>query len=206
MAANLQERPLLLNVMLHELAEKEGKRVLLFVDQFEEVFTLTKNEELRQRFVEAVLRAEEYPRGPVRIAVTIRDDFLGHVAEGVERGSAFERIVVLRRPSLQVLEQMLTMSLQSMGYRFDDPSLAGEMVASVQGEPACLPLLQFAGQMLWERRDVGKRLVLRSAYEAIGGVAGALAEHADGVLASMSAEQVRVARELLVGLVTPEGT
>ncbi|MFH0901328.1 MAG: protein kinase, partial [Pseudomonadota bacterium] len=206
LSASLRERPLLLNVILHELEEKEGKKVLLFVDQFEEVFTLVGEEETRQRFVESVCRAEEYAKGPVRVVVTIRDDFLGHVADGVEKGAAFERIVVLRRPNSSMLEQMLCLPLQNMGYRFDDPTLVGEMIASVQGEPACLPLLQFAGQMLWERCDQGRRLILRSAYESIGGVAGALAEHADGVLAGMSSSRVRVAHELLLGLVTPEGT
>ncbi|MFH0901378.1 MAG: serine/threonine-protein kinase, partial [Pseudomonadota bacterium] len=206
LAASLVEQPLLLNVKLHELAEKSNKKVLLVVDQFEEVFTLTSDEGARRRFVEAVCRAEEYARGPVRVVVTIRDDFLGHIAEDAERGPAFERIVVLRRPSTRMLEQMITLPLQSMGYRFDDPALVGEMVASVRGEPACLPLLQFAGQMLWERRDIGKQLVLRSEYQAMGGVGGALADYADGALAGMSPEQVRVARELLVRLVTPEGT
>ncbi|MFH0899916.1 MAG: hypothetical protein V2A73_04730, partial [Pseudomonadota bacterium] len=206
LAASLQEKPLLLNVVLHQLAEKEGKRVLLFVDQLEEAFTLVRDEDTRRRFVEALCRGEEYVRGPVRVVVTVRDDFLGHVTEGAERGSAFERIFVLRRPGPQMLEQMLVQPVLAMGYRFDDPHLVAEMVAAVQGEPACLPLLQFAGQMLWERRDTGRQFVLRSAYQAIGGVAGALAEHADGVLAGLGSDQIQIARELMLALVTPEGT
>ncbi|MFH0900605.1 MAG: WD40 repeat domain-containing protein, partial [Pseudomonadota bacterium] len=203
---SLRERPMLLNVLLHEIAEQEGKRILLFVDQFEEIYTHVGDEGIRRRFVEAVCRAEEFSGGPVRIVVTIRDDFLGHVAEGIERGSAFERIVVLRRPTPVMLEKVLTMPLSSVGYRFDDLTLVAEMIASVQDEPACLPLLQFAGQMLWERRDHERQLLLRSAYETIGGVAGALAEHADGVLAGLGPEQVKAAREMLLALVTPEGT
>ena len=93
-----------------------------------------------------------------------------------------------------------------MGYRYDDPALVDEMVSAVRGEPAALPLLQFACQMLWDRRDRDQRILRRTAYHAIGGVAGALADHADGVLQGLDQAQLRVARSLLLRLVTPERT
>ncbi|MFH0903138.1 MAG: WD40 repeat domain-containing protein, partial [Pseudomonadota bacterium] len=182
-------------------------RVLLFVDQLEEVFTLVREEEDRRLFVEAVFNAADDPTGPVRVVLTIRDDFLGRVLEGAEVSStALDRVVVLRRPSPAALETMLTRPLEVVGYRYDDARLATEIVAAVKGEPACLPLLEFAAGQLWDRRDGARRLVPRAAYEAMGGIAGALAEHADGVLQGLSSRQVRVARELLLGLVTAEGT
>ena len=61
----------------------------------------------------------------------------------------------------------------------------------IAGEPSCLPLLQFAARQLWERRDRKQRLLLSSAYEKIGGVAGALAVHADGVLAALTGPEQR---------------
>ena len=45
----------------------------------------------------------------------------------------------------------------------------------VADEGAALPLLQFAGQLIWERRDREAHTLPRRAYEAVGGVAGALA-------------------------------
>jgi len=75
----------------------------------------------------------------------------------------------------------------------------------VQRESASLPLLQFAAQTMWDRRDKTAHLLRRTTYDAMGGVVGALAEHADGVLSGFSPAQLRLARELLLRLVTPSG-
>ncbi|MFH0900353.1 MAG: protein kinase, partial [Pseudomonadota bacterium] len=206
LAGQLAENPRLLNVLLHELAKKTSRQVLLFVDQMEEVFTLVAADETRRRFVEAVCQAAEEPASSVRVVFTVRDDFLGRVIAGAEVGTAFDRVVVLRRPGRKELAEILGRPVRLAGYRYEDPALLDEMVASVEGEPACLPLVQFAAQLLWERRDRSRRLIPRSAYREMGGIPGALAEHADAVLAGMSSEQAQAARGLLMALVTPEGT
>ncbi|MFH0901184.1 MAG: protein kinase [Pseudomonadota bacterium] len=205
LAAQLRETPRLLHVFLHELAARTGSKVLLFVDQLEEVFALVE-EETRRRFVAAVCKAADDAGGPVRAVFTLRDDFLGRVMAGVDVGGMLDRVMVLRQPGREMLAEMLGRPIELAGYRYEDPGLLHEMVASVEGEPACLPLVQFAAQLLWEKRDRSRRLILRSAYQAMGGIAGALAEHADAVLAGLSGEQVEVGRQLLLALVTPEGT
>ncbi|MFH0899998.1 MAG: WD40 repeat domain-containing protein [Pseudomonadota bacterium] len=238
MARQLRARPELLGVMLHDLAARQRCKVLLFVDQLEETYTMVADPAVRDAFVRALCGVADHPSSPVRAVFTVRDDFLGRLGGGPEVTAALARVFVLRRPSKEGLEEVLTRPLASVGYAFDDPLLASEMVESVimagdhralpegglaagstpdggaararsrplVGEPSCLPLLQFAGQMLWERRDKNRRLLLRAAFEAMGGVAGSLAEHADGVLAGMTPPQVELARQLLLRLVTSAGT
>ncbi|MFH0900556.1 MAG: WD40 repeat domain-containing protein, partial [Pseudomonadota bacterium] len=179
--------------------------VLLFVDQLEETHTLVESEEIRCAFLRAVCGAVDDPSSPVRVVFTIRDDYLGRLSGGPEIVAALSRVAVLRRPAPEALEEILTKPLVAVGHGFDDSALPVDMVSSVRDEPACLPLLQFACQMLWDRRDKARRLLCRATYEAIGGVAGSLAEHADGVLGGLAPEQVHLARELLLRLVTPEG-
>ena len=48
------------------------------------------------------------------------------------------------------------------GYRFEDEALVDEMVDSVEGARAALPLLAFAVSRLWERRDRGKKAAARA--------------------------------------------
>jgi len=72
--------------------------------------------------------------------------------------------------------------------------------------PVCLPPLQFTARQLWERRDREAGILRRADYEALGGVAGALAGHADGVLAALPDAEQALARDLLLRLVTVEGT
>jgi hypothetical protein len=66
--------------------------------------------------------------------------------------------------------------------------------------------LQFAAQLLWEARDRRRRLLLRSAYDELGGVEGALARHADGVLGGLTPAELALSRLVMLRLVTPAGT
>src|SRR5262249_9043498 len=69
-----------------------------------------------------------------------------------------------------------------------------------------LPLLQFTAAKLWEQRDRTRRVLTRASYAAMGGVAGALASHADEVLAGFTAADQKLVRAVFQRLVTPERT
>jgi eukaryotic-like serine/threonine-protein kinase len=81
-----------------------------------------------------------------------------------------------------------------------------EMVGALANAPGALPLLQFTAAMLWDARDRTRNVLTAASYEAIGGVGGALASHADRVLATMSPERKKLARAVFLRLVTAEGT
>ncbi len=198
--------PALLGAQLREIAANQEGRLLLLVDQFEELYTLVDDPAVRDAFVEAVLLAADDPDGPVRVVMTVRDDFLGHVAGHPGLAAALGRGVTgLRCPAPEDLVAILTRPLERFGFRYEE-GLVEEMVASVAAEPAGLPMLQFTAARLWRSRDRERSLLLRSHYEAIGGVTGALADHADGVIESMDPDQVRAARGILLRLSTTDGT
>jgi len=66
--------------------------------------------------------------------------------------------------------------------------------------------LQFTADKLWSERDPARKLLTKSAYDALGGVSGALAAHADHVLAGVSGEHLKLVRALFLRLVTPDRT
>ncbi len=180
--------------------------MLLFIDQAEELFTQTDDETLANDFLAAVAAAADDPAGPVRAVLALRDDFMVRLAEVPAGRELTSQITVLRSPGGPQLLEIVSRPLQDAGYRFEDEELPTEMVAAVRGEPACLPLLQFACAQLWERRDRQRRRLPRATYREIGGVEGALATHADGMLDSLDRRQIELARSLLLRLVTPERT
>ena len=202
----LLRAPARLGLQLRDLAGRLQTSVLLVVDQLEEVVTLTADPDERRAFVAAMVKAADDPLAPVRVVTTLREEFLGRVILTEEARSAFSQISVLRTPGPEALREIVVRPVEVVRHSFDDPSLPDDMVAEVADAPAGLPLLQFAGQQLWLRRDRDRRVLRRADYEAIGGVAGALARHADGVLARMTPRQVQHARDMLLRLVTDEGT
>jgi WD40 repeat protein len=206
LAQRLYRSPTQLSLELRALAEQHDAKVLLFVDQLEELLTLNDSTELHQRFMQAICTAADDALDPVRVVFAARDDFLARLAVGPEAREALRHVTVMQTLEPSALREVLLRPIEAIGYRYEDDALVDEMIDAVRGEPACLPLLQFAAQLLWERADKSKRLLLRSPYDEMGGVAGALAKHADGVLDALSPPELDLARALLLRLCTAEGT
>jgi WD40 repeat protein len=205
LAQSLRDAPTRLGLLLRDMAEEQRSRVILVIDQLEELHTHVASNTTRERFLQALEAAAEDPREPVRIIVTLRDDFLGKVAAGEHGRYLLSRVMVLRSPREKDLEQILEKPASVFGYRFE-PGLAAEMIKSVKSASAALPLLQFAAQSLWEQRDRQKNLLCSASYQKMGGVAGALASHGDSVLETFSAAQRDATRQLFSRLVNPDGT
>ncbi|RLB51291.1 MAG: hypothetical protein DRI90_23055, partial [Deltaproteobacteria bacterium] len=206
LAERLHRHPQQLSLLLRALAEQTGAQVLLVVDQLEELFTLTDDAPTQRSFLRAVGTAADDPTDPIRVVITVRDDFLGRLATDPDTSEALSRVTVLRPLDADALRAILQRPVEAAGYRYEDAGLIDEMVDAVLGGPAPLPLLQFAAQRLWEQRDQNQRLLTRAAYERMGGVGGALGNHADGVLGGLSSAELGIARQLLLRLVTPERT
>src|SRR5205823_446196 len=89
---------------------------------------------------------------------------------------------------------------------FEDAELVEEMVDRVADNPSALALLSFTAARLWELRDRQFRKLRRSVYKSIGGVGGALAQHAEDVIQNMPADERELVREAFRHLVTADGT
>jgi serine/threonine protein kinase/WD40 repeat protein len=203
LASQLAATPHRAAELLRERAAHHGRPVLVVVDQAEELFTLTPVEH-RATFAAALLALVDEG---VRVVLTIRDDFLGRIAELPPLAQRVERhLFLLRTPPPSALRDFLERALEPFGCAFEDARLVDEMLASVRGLPAALPLMQFAADQLWQVRDRERGLLTRAAFEAMGGVAGALADHAQLVLQAMPTDVARSAQRVLLRLVTPEGS
>ena len=202
----LMASPSLLALHLAALAEQTSESVLLFVDQLEELFTLVEDAQQRRAFVSSILAAGDDPDGNVRVVLAVRDDFFVRLSDSASNGDVLRHIAVLRKPNAEALREIVMRPVSAAGYRFETDSLVDELVEAVEGEDACLPLLQSACARLWEMRHREARVLTNKAYRDMGGVEGALATQADAALDGLSAAQLQAARTLFLRLITPEGT
>jgi hypothetical protein len=203
-AAVLARRPGdIIRLLRRRCAATEGQ-VLLALDAFEEAFTLASPEETLA--VAACLAAAASAEDRWRIVLVLRDDYLGQLSRLEPLRPFLGGAFVLTGLTAAGLQEAITGPLRRVGYSVDEPSLVSRLVADVQEQRAGLPLLQFACMALWERRDVESRRLRTAVYDALGGVGGALASHAQQMLHQLLADEVRVARALLLRLVTPDGT
>jgi formylglycine-generating enzyme required for sulfatase activity len=193
--AELLETPTLLAARLATIANVHGGRVLLAVDQLEEAFTQGASEADREHFLEMLVSAVDDPLDPIRVVVTVRDDFVGKLA-------GLRSLFVVKKLGVDDLRRTITAPIARYDYQFDDPAIVDDLIAEVgSAEAANLPLLQFACRTLWDGRDIARHRLLRATYRDMGGLAGALAKHADHALTELSPEEHRTARQLLLQLV-----
>jgi WD40 repeat protein/tRNA A-37 threonylcarbamoyl transferase component Bud32 len=185
-----------------------GRGVLvLIVDQLEEMFTLCTSEAERTAFAAALTGAARSAEFPVRVVMTLRDDFLIR-AEGQAalRARLAPSMQLVTTPPVEQLERILVEPARRAGYEFEDHALPTEMAAEVAGQAGALPLLSFTAAKLWELRDRHFKQLGRKAYRAMGGVGGALAQHAEAMLARLRPDEQRLVRAAFRHLVTSEGT
>jgi len=207
LALSLAREPGSLGTHLRALAARKRGSVLLFVDQFEELYTQVEDPATRQAFLACLRGAADDASAPVRVVLALRSDFLDRVAEDRRFAEELTRgLFLLQSPGREDLAETLRAPAELAGFELEDESLVSEMLDGLEGAAAALPLLQFTASRLWERRDVERKLLTREAFLAMGGIDGALASHADAVLQRLPGGQRRLARELLLRLTTAEGT
>jgi len=188
-------------------AAAEAGGLLLVVDQFEELLTLGAGPGERDRFVQVLLAATGATEAALGVAITVRDDFLIRVEQLPGLGPALARGIQLLGPlAAEALERIIVEPARRAGFEFEDPALPARMVEAVAGAPAAVALISFTATRLWELRDRHFHQLSTKAYEAMGGVTGALARHADETVDAMPIAERQLARKAFRHLVTFEGT
>ncbi|MBL0216113.1 MAG: protein kinase [Myxococcales bacterium] len=203
----LRNEPGFLGVTLRARAAATDSHTLLFVDQFEELYTLVPDFEERRAFTAALAAVADDTAAPLRVVVSMRSDFLDRVAEDPRFMEELSRgLVFLSAPDRDGLREALELPVQMVGYQFESSAMVGDMLDALAGTPGALPLLQFAAAKLWDARDRQRHLLTVASYQQIGGISGALATHADEIIRNMTAAQQRLTQRVFHQLVTPERT
>jgi WD40 repeat protein/DNA-binding SARP family transcriptional activator len=178
------------------------ERLVLAVDQLEEIFTACRDEDERAAFVEELATLTGEGDGRVLVVVGIRADFYGHCAEHPELGARIGANNVLVGPMRRdELRRAIELPARRAGLRVE-PSLVSALVGDVSEEPGGLPLLSTALVELWEERR--GRTLRKASYDASGGVDGAVTRLAERAYQRLTAPQRERARAILLRLTDAE--
>ncbi|MGW9069770.1 nSTAND1 domain-containing NTPase [Streptomyces yangpuensis] len=195
-------------------AEDGYERVLLVIDQFEELFTQPGHGQRQDGLacMEQITAAVGSPVG-LSVILIMRDDFypqLAALAPELLDTAVRGLLNVPGTLSQQDLCDIITLPAQDVGLRFQ-PGLVEQIVTDVlavtpdmarQAPVTVLPLLELALSQLWSRREDG--YLTHEAYRRIGAVSGSLTTWCDSALIGMPPEQHPIARRILTSLVHPE--
>jgi hypothetical protein len=179
LAGVLGERRLL-EVIDHGLERVGADRLLLVVDQFEELFV--QEPTVATEFIDVLLQAlaGQQARSPatLTIVLTLRADFLGQALEHPALAQDLQdSLLVIGRMTRDQLHRVI--EGPAAGEVVYEPGLVDRILDDVGSEPGNLPLLEFALTLLWQQQAA--HTLTHAAYEALGGVDGALARYAETV-------------------------
>ncbi|NEO56096.1 MAG: hypothetical protein F6K54_25290 [Okeania sp. SIO3B5] len=174
--------------------------VVLVVDQFEELFTLTAEKE-RLEFLNLLLGALRETSDKLKLIITLRDDFIGNCLEVPELDVLVEENLILVSPNLQEEEyrEAIVKPAEKVGLKVES-GLVDVLLDGVQEELGGLPLLQFVLRELWEKRRDGI-LSLQVYQEEIGGFKEVLENKAEDVRQSLHGEEESCAQFIFLELV-----
>ena len=185
-----------------------GLRLVLIVDQFEQVFTLNPDlggEATRQAFITALCSAAANPVGPGQVppalvVTAVRGDFWDQCAAVPELVSALQDGQFVVGPMTESeLRVAITGPAEAAGLRIDpaltDTILGDLRTAGEDRSAGVLPLLSQAMALTWEQRE-GDRLTSHG-YAQAGGVSRAVQTAADRAYGALPAGQQAIAREML---------
>lgn len=189
-----------LTTELRSIVAHPDDPILLVVDQFEELFTLSTPLE-RDRFLDAVLHAVEHPAVDLRVAATCRADFVGLVLDHPAAGPLFRAGSVLVTPlSNDELADSIVGPAEHAGVAVE-PALVAEVVGDAVGSPGSLPMVQYVLTEVFAAAADAGVMTLADARR-LGGVNGVLAQRAEEVFAELSPDDQAGARRLFTRLVT----
>jgi hypothetical protein len=157
LAEHLRSGTISLSDVVERILEKQSgtNRVLIVVDQFEELYTLTSDEQARRRFLEELLAASSVPGSKANIALTLRGDFVGKAFANRPLSDQLQDAQVNLSPmTSEELECAIRKPAEKIQLEFE-AGLVRRILNDVGDEPGNLPLLGFLLKEFWDKRRGG---------------------------------------------------
>jgi uncharacterized protein YjbI with pentapeptide repeats len=185
---------------LRRLVQASPQRVVLVIDQFEEVFTLCRNETERQEFFACLLGALEQTGNQLCLILAMRADFFGKCVEQDYSGLANQiqqHLVTVTPMTTDELRQAIVEPAKRVELEIE-PELVMQMLLDVADAPGSLPLLQYTLMELWKQRS--NNWLRLNTYAQLGGVMGTLRKRATAVYESFPDIQQAATRHIFLSL------
>jgi len=195
-----QEGRLSVQQVVERILEKNpGKKLLLVVDQFEELYTLCKDEKQQQSFLDQLLSVVRCTPN-FAVVLTLRADFLEYALSYRPFADAIPEADQMLGPmNLEELREAIEKPIENLA--MIESGLTERILEDVKQEPGNLPLLEFTLTLLWEKKEYG--WLTHRAYDEVGGVEKALAKYAEEQYQKLSEEDQQCTKRVLIQLVRP---
>ena len=194
-----------LHDFLPQVAGRAGKPLVIFLDQFEEIF-IRYDEEFRQHFAGALQKCIAASAGRVRFVLALREDFLARLSEFREQiPSIFHN--EFRLDPLSDENARVAIGEPPRLFGLDvEPKLVDRLIADLSAEGIDPPQLQIVCDTLHDALEPDEKTLSLKSYLKLGETRKILGKYLERVLLELPAQERKLTREVLKNLVTSEET
>lgn len=204
-----QGKPRTLERVLAELKQPD-ERWMIFIDQFEQLFTTCADDQRRKNFIDNVVSVANRNDGTSRLVLAMRSDFL-------EQFSFYSNLGTIANDNMHLVTEMYPDQLREAieqpaalhGVVFE-PGLVNQIIKEVEGQSGYLPLLQYTLNLLWEyecktieadgKPSIRDRHLNKSSYRALEGVRGALQKRINDIYIRLDQDGKLASKQIFLKL------
>jgi WD40 repeat protein len=191
---------------------QDGERWLIFVDQFEELFTICDNLDKRQNFISGLVQVAKSGNNSIKIILAMRSDFLEQLSFYPDLGNIANQnnIHLVTEMYPDELRQAIEQPAAKHGVMFEK-GLVEQIIQEVEGQKGYLPLLQYTLNLLWEsecqsfgadgRPNIEDRTLNKKNYAALEGIRGALQKRIGEIYSNLNQDQQTATKQIFLKLV-----
>jgi len=181
------------------------QKLLLIIDQFEEIYTLCNDLMERNVFLKLLTRAINSKlfkfQEKNKILLALRADFFNHALSTRNFADMLQDSTFILSPmSKEELRDVIEKPALQKNITFED-GLTDRIIEAIGEDSNCLPILEFTLTLLWERQQNGK--IKHVAYKEIGGIENALTSYADDRYNRLTDFDKILAEMIFIQLVQP---
>jgi signal transduction histidine kinase len=179
---------------------KNDAQWLIFIDQFEEVFTRTPKTE-RDIFIKSLIQLIKNSDSSVKVIMTMRADFLDKLSPYPDLGKVHDSS---SRMLTDMEDSDLRLAIAEPAARngvIFEQGLIDTIIADFKQQAGSLPLLQYTLNLLWSKDDITDRVLNTKTYQELGGVTGALQQQANKIYDQFDETQRKLAEEIFLELI-----
>ncbi|MBE9037577.1 ATP-binding protein [aff. Roholtiella sp. LEGE 12411] len=192
--------------------KKDGERWLIFVDQFEELFTICDEPDKRKNFIAGLVQVAKSGNSTVKIVLAMRSDFLEQFSSYPDLGFIANQnnIHLVTEMYSDELRQAIEQPAAKHGVLFEE-GLVEQIIKEVEGQKGYLPLLQYTLNLLWEsecktlgtdgRPHIEDRTLNKNSYTALEGVRGSLQKRVNEIYSNLNQDEQITTKQIFLKLV-----
>jgi WD40 repeat protein len=186
-----------------------GQRLLLIIDQFEELITLTRDVQARQQFQQSLAELLQHHSDNLRIILTLRTDFETQFADSPLAAHWQTGRYVVPPLTQADLRAVIEGPAAERVLYFEPPELVDKLIDEVIQTPGALPLLSFTLSEMYIKYVASgsdNRALAQEYYEELGGVIGSLRTRATQEYEQLPDDRYRATmRRMMLRMISTEG-